>query len=345
MREPTIDGIRAARSVIAKHLPRTPTHSYPGLSALVGTQLWVKHENHHALGAFKVRGGTYLAATLDRADRSAGLITASTGNHGQSIAFGGRLAGVPVLVAVPREANPSKLAAMRALGAEIVEAGADFDEAREWAMEEAQRRGGRFIGPTEPELIEGVGTYALEILEDVPDVEVVIVPVGGGSGAAGTGLALHATHSDIEVIGVQATGAPAAYQSWRSGQMIEAEMHTAAEGLATRVPFANAQKVLREHLADFVLVSDDEIRSAALAYLRHAHALAELAGAAPLAAAFRLRERLAGRRIVLVLSGGNVSPGQLPQILAAGDLAGSADLPAPAVAVRVGVHGEAEPTR
>jgi threonine dehydratase len=231
------------------------------------------------------------------------------------------------------------------LGAEIVEAGADFDEAREWAMGEAQRRGARFIGPTEPELIEGVGTYALEILEDVPDLEVVIVPVGGGSGAVGTSIALHATRPDIEVIGVQSTEAPAAYESWRAGQMIEAEMHTAAEGLATRVPFANTQKLMREHLADFVLISDDEMRSAALAYLRHAHTLAELAGAASLAAAFRLRERLAGRRVVVVLSGGNVVPGELPQILATADLAGSAASPAPAVAVRMGVHGEPEPTR
>jgi threonine dehydratase len=320
MRHPTIDGIRTARSVIAEHLPRTPTHSYPGLSDLVGTRLWVKHENHHATGAFKVRGGTYLAATLSQADRSAGLITASTGNHGQSIAYGGRLAGVPVVVAVPHGANPSKVAAMRALGAEIVEAGADFDDAREWAMGEAARRNARFVGPTEPELIEGVGTYALEILEDVRDVDAVIVPVGGGSGAAGTGVALHATHPDIDVIGVQATGAPAAYRSWRSGRAVEAEMRTAAEGVATRVPFANTQALMREHLADFVLVSDDEMRSAALAYLRHAHNLAELAGAASLAAAFRLRERLAGRTVVVVLSGGNVFAGELPQILAAGDL-------------------------
>ena len=317
MRVPTIDSIREARRVIAEHLPRTPTHSYPGLSDLVGTRLWVKHENHHAVGAFKVRGGAYLAATLDPADRAAGLITASTGNHGQSIAFGGRLASVPVLVAVPVGANPAKVAAMRALGADVVEVGVDYDESRVWAMEEAQRRGARFIGPTEPELLDGVGTYALEILEDVPDVEVVIVPVGGGSGAAATGVAMHAIKPEIEIIAVQATGAPAAYQSWRTGRMVEAEMHTAAEGLATRVPFANTQALLREHLADFVLVSDDEMRSAALAYLRHAHTLAELSGAASLAAALRLHERLAGRQVVVVLSGGNIAVSQLPEILTA----------------------------
>jgi threonine dehydratase len=318
MGTPTIDGIRAARSIIAEHLPRTPTHSYPALSELVGASVWVKHENHHAVGAFKVRGGVNLAATLEPETRAAGLITASTGNHGQSIAFGGRLAGTPVLVAVPQRPNPSKVAAMRALGADIVEVGDDFDDARGWAMREADRRGARFVGPTEPELIEGVGTYALEILEDVPDVDVIIVPVGAGSGATGTALVLEAAAPHVELIAVQAAGAPAAYESWRAGRMVEAEMRTAADGLATRVPFSNTQQVLRRCLTDFVLVSDDEMRRAALAYLRRAHTLAELAGAASLAAALRLRERLAGRRVVVVLSGGNVAPAELDGILAAG---------------------------
>jgi threonine dehydratase len=317
MRAATIDGIRAARAVVAEHLPRTPTHSYLGLCELAGTKLWVKHENHHAMGAFKVRGGTNLASTLDPDARAAGLITASTGNHGQSIAFGGRLAGAAVLVAVPRRSNPTKVAAIRALGAEVVEVGDDFDEARTWAMREAGRRGARFVGPNEPELIEGVGTYALEIAEDVPGVEVVIVPVGSGSGAAATGLALQAVAPHVEVIAVQAAGAPAAYHSWRMGRLVEGEMHTAADGLATRVPFPNTQEILRRCLTDFVLVSDDDMRRAALAYLHHAHTLAELAGAASLAAALRLRDRLAGREVVVVLSGGNLAPAELPEILAA----------------------------
>ena len=318
MRTATIDGIRAARPIVAAHLPRTPTHSYPGLSDLVGTTLLVKHENHHAVGAFKVRGGTNLAATLDPDTSAAGLITASTGHHGQSIAFGGRLAQTAVLVAVPRRPNPSKVAAMRALGAEVIEIGDDFDDARTWAMQEAARRGARFVGPTDPELIEGVGTYALEILEDVDDVDVVIVPVGAGSGAAATCMVMEAMAPHVEVIAVQASGAPAAYESWRTGEMVESHMRTAADGLATRVPFANTQQVLRRCLTDFVLVSDDEMRRAALAYLRHAHTLVELAGAASLAAALRLRDRLAGRRVVVVVSGANVAPAELEEILAAG---------------------------
>lgn len=319
MRNPTIEGIRAARAVLAPHLPHTPTHQYPGLSAMTGARLWVKHENHHAVGAFKVRGGINLAASLGSREQDGGLITASTGNHGLSIAYGGRLAGAPVTVAVPRGANPAKVAAIRALGAGIVEVGDDFDAARTWAQQEAERGGARFVGPTEPELLEGVGTYALEIVEDVPDVEVVIVPVGSGSGAGAAGVALHAVDPAIEVIAVQAAAAPAAHDSWRAGRLVEAGMRTAAEGLATRVAYANTQDLLRRHLTDFVLVGDDEMRAAALAYLRHAHTLAELAGAASLAAALRLRHRLAGRTVAVVLSGGNLDPVHLPAILAAGD--------------------------
>lgn len=315
MRTPTIDDITAARRTVAAHLRPTPLHRYPGLCDLVGTEVWVKHENHHAVGAFKVRGGVHLASTLDEGGGTAAMITASTGNHGQSIAFSGAVSNTPVTVAVPHGANPSKVAAMRALGAEVVSHGRDFDEAREWAMAQARERDARFIGPTEPELIEGVGTYALEILDDAPDVEVVIVPVGGGSGAAATGIVMHAANPKIQVIAVQAETAPAAYLSWREGALVQAPMRTEAEGLATRVAYANTQALLREHLTDFVLVSDAAMRSAARSYLEHAHTIAELAGAASLAAACQLRDRLTGRKVVLVLSGGNVSLEGLRDVL------------------------------
>ena len=176
--------VLAARHHIARHLARTPLLAYPGLSELVGAEVYIKHENHHVVGAFKVRGGVNLAAHLTDDERRTGLFTASTGNHGQSIAFAGKVTGTPVRVAVPEGANPSKVAAMRRLGAEVIAHGSDFDEAREWMRGEAEAAGARFIGPTEPELIAGVGTYTLEILEDLPDVEVIIVPVGAGSGAA-----------------------------------------------------------------------------------------------------------------------------------------------------------------
>ena len=313
---PTIAEIEAAVAVVRRHLAVTPLLRHPGLCALVGTEVRVKHEEHHGVGAFKVRGGVVLAERLDDAARRAGLVTASTGNHGQSIAYAGRVAGVPVTVAVPERANSAKVAAMRALGAEVVEAGKDFDDARAWAAERAAGTGARFVGATEPELLAGVGTATLEILEQDPTVEVIIVAVGGGSGAASACLVTAARAPHVEVIAVQAEAAPAAYRSWREGRLVEADCSTAAEGVATRVPFANTQAVLRDRLADFVLVSEEELRAAAVAYVAHAHSLAELAGAASLAAAVKLRDRLAGRRVAVVLSGGNVTVDQLRALLA-----------------------------
>jgi CoA:oxalate CoA-transferase len=315
----------AARRVVARHLPRTPLHRYPGLSALLGTEVWVKHENHHALGAFKVRGGVNLASGLSAEERAAGLFTASTGNHGQSIAFAGRVTGTPVTVAVPEGANPTKVAAMRALGAEVVVHGPDFDSAREWIAEQAKRRGARFIGPTEPELIAGVGTYALEILEDLPDADVIVVPVGAGSGAAGVCLVAKTLRPGIEVIAVQAERAPAAYLAWKHGRPLPAKMETRAEAVATRVPFENTQRLLRDPergLDDFLLVSEQAMDEAVRLLLEHTHNLAEEGGAAPLAAALAIRERLAGKKVVLVLSGGNIAPEALARVMAGAAAAG-----------------------
>lgn len=307
--------ILAARPRVYRHLQRTPLHPSPGLSALLGAELWVKHENHLPVGAFKVRGGVNLAGQLEEDERAAGLYTASTGNHGQSIAFGGRAVGAAVTVAVPEGANPEKVAAMRGLGAEVIEHGRDFDEAREWIQAVARDKGGRFVGPTDAELIAGVGTYALEIFEDLPDPDVLLVPVGAGSGAAGCCLVAKTLSPGSEVIGVQAERAPTAWLSWKEGRPVEAPMGTRAEGLATRVPFENTQRILREQLDDFVLVSEEAMEEAVRLLLEHTHNLAEEAGAAALAAALKLRERLAGRRVVLVLSGGNLSRARLAEIL------------------------------
>jgi threonine dehydratase len=312
------EDVLAAREPVYRHLRRTPLHFSPGLSELLGADVFVKHENHHAVGAFKVRGGVNLASLLTPAERAAGLFTASTGNHGQSIAFGGRSVGASVTVAVPQGANPEKVAAMRRLGAEVVAHGRDFDEAREWIAGVAKERGGRFIGPTEPELVAGVGTYAVEIFEDLPDAEVLLVSVGAGSGAAGCCIVAAAMAPGCRVVAVQAEQAPAAQRSWREGRPVEAPMRTRAEGLATRVPFENTQAILRRHLDDFVLVSEAALEQAVRLLLEHTHNLAEEAGAASLAAALSLRGRLAGRRVVLVLSGGNLSSARLAEILAEG---------------------------
>jgi threonine dehydratase len=316
---PDFAEVLAARRVVEAHLRRTPLHHYPGLSRLLDAEVWVKHENHQPVGAFKVRGGVYLASRLGAAERRAGLFTASTGNHGQSIAFGGRASGTPVRVAVPEGANADKVAAMRALGAEVVFHGPDFDTAREWIAAEARRAGARFIGPTEPELIAGVATYALEILEQLPHAEVVVVPIGSGSGASGVCLVGKTLKPSLRVIGVQSESAPAIHRSWEAGRPVEAETRTRAEGVATRVPYANTLEMLRDPkrgLDAFVLVSDDAMEEAILLLLEHTKNLAEHAGAAALAAALQRREELRGRTVVLVLSGGNLPLPVLAELLA-----------------------------
>lgn len=312
---PTLRDIVAARPHVYRYLKPTPLHYYPGLSQLVGAPVWVKHENHQPVGAFKVRGGLNLAAHLTAAERRAGLFTASTGNHGQSIAFAAQVHGLKATIAVPEGANPGKVAAMRGLGAEVMAHGPDFDAARQWIMAEAETRGGRFVSPTEERLIEGVGTYALEILEDLPDVQVIIVPVGAGSGACGVSIVAKTINPAIEVIAAQSAQAPAMQLSWQSRQMITASTQTFAEGVATRVPFENTQRIMRQYLDDFVLVDDADIKGSIRLLLEHTHNLAEGAGAVPLAAALQLRERLAGKKVALVLSGGNLAIEQLPQIL------------------------------
>ena len=310
--------VLAARQRIAPYLNPTPLYHYPGLSAMTGAELWVKHENHQPIGVFKVRGGINLVSRLPESQRHAGVITASTGDHGQSIAYASRLFGVRAIIAVPEGANPAKVATMRNLGAEVVFHGRDFDEAREWVELEAERKGYRYVhSGNEPDLIAGVGTYALEMLEAQPQLDVIIVPVGGGSGAAGVCIVAKHINPAIEIIAVQAEQAPAAYLSWQRGELVEDEMNTFAEGLATRSAFALPQSILRQYLDDFVLVSEDEMRRAIVILLAHTRNLAEGAGAASLAAAIKLRQRLAGKRVGIVLTGGNLSIDRLREILAA----------------------------
>jgi threonine dehydratase len=314
---PTFTDVLAARRRIAAHLRPTPLFAYATLDELLGTRVHVKHENHHPVGAFKVRGGVNLVAQLSDDERARGLIGSSTGNHGQSLAFAAGRFGVTARICVPQNANPVKLAAMKGLGAEVIEQGADFDEARENAERLAAEHGYRYVhSGNEPHLIAGVATETLEILEDQPDVDVVIVPVGGGSGAAGACIAAKAIDPAVRVIAVQSDAAPAAYRTWKEGRPVEDVCHTSAEGLATRVPFELPQQILRQHLDDFVLVGEEEIRAAQRAMIELTRNLVEAAGAAPLAAALKLRDQLRGRRVALVASGGNVSPQQLAEVLA-----------------------------
>jgi threonine dehydratase len=313
---PTLVDVLEARRRIARHLLPTPLHRYPGLDELLGAHVYVKHENHQPVGSFKVRGGVNFVSQLSPAERERGVIAASTGNHGQSIAYASRLFGVKATICVPEDANPVKVASMQGFGAELVFHGRDFDDAREHCEELARERGLRYIhSGDEPLLIAGVATGALEILENVPEIEAIIVPIGGGSGAAGACVVAKATNPAIQVIGVQSEGAPAAFRSWREGRLLEDRMETFAEGLATRTAFELPQRIIREYLDDFILVSDDAIREAQASMIEMTRNLVEAAGASPLAAALKLRDELDGKRIVLVASGGNVTREQLLDVL------------------------------
>jgi threonine dehydratase len=316
---PDLADVLAARGRIAPYLRPTALYRYPALDAVTGTQTFVKHENHQPVGAFKVRGGINLISQLGPAERERGVITASTGNHGQSVAYAANLFGVRAVVCMPEQANPVKVESMRALGAEVIFSGRDFDEARERCEKEAAQHGYRYVhSGNEPALIAGVATCTLEILEDQPGIEVILVPVGGGSGASAACVVAKAVRPSIEVIGVQAEAAPAAYRSWRERRLVEEANHTAAEGLATRTAFELPQQIMRQFLDDFVLVSEEAMAQAARTMIEKTRNLVELAGAAPLAAVLADPARFAGRKVAVVCSGGNISPAQLTTLLAAG---------------------------
>ena len=313
---PELKDVLLAQRRIRPYLPRTPLHTYPAVNALLATEVYIKHENYQPVGAFKVRGGINLISQLSPEERARGVIAASTGNHGQSVSFAARLFDVKARIVVPEKANPGKVAAMQGMGAEVISHGATFDEARLHCEALAQEHGYRYIhSGDEPLLIAGVATQVLEMLEAQPGLQVIIVPIGGGSGAAGACIVAHGVNPAIRVIGVQSEASPAAYESWRQQRLVEAPNRTFAEGLATGTAFALPQAILWEALDDFVLVQDEEILQAMVWMVERAHTLAEAAGAAPLAAAYRLRDELKGKKVGLVCSGGNTSLEQLRQAL------------------------------
>jgi threonine dehydratase len=314
---PTLEDVLEARRRISPHLRPTPLYRWGGLGELLGADVFVKHENHQPIGAFKVRGGINLISQLTDDERTRGVIAASTGNHGQSIAYAARVFGVRATICVPEHANPAKVASIRSLGAELISHGRDFDEAREHCERLAGEQALRYVhSGNEPLLIAGVGTHTLEIIEDQPRIEVIVVPIGGGSGAAGACIVAKAINPAIKVIGVQSDAAPAAFRSWQEGKLVEGSMETFAEGLATRTAFELPQQIIRQRLDAFVLVSDDEIRAAQVRLIDETRNLVEAAGAAPLAAALRLRDELLGKRVALIASGGNVTREQLVDLLA-----------------------------
>jgi len=319
LEKPDFSDVLKARRRIQPYLRRTPMHSYAAINELVGAEVYIKHENYQPVGAFKVRGGINLVSQLDDKERAKGVIAASTGNHGQSVAYAAHLFGIKARIVVPEAANPGKVAAMRGMGAEVLFHGERFDDARLHCEALAAEHGYRYVhSGNEPLLISGVATEALEMIEDEPDLDVIIIPVGGGSGAAGVCIAANAINPRIRVIGVQSEAAPAAYESWRAKRLVERPDTTFAEGLATGTAFELPQEILWERLKEFVLLGDDEIAQAMVWMIERAHSLAEGAGAAPLAAAYRMRDELSGKKIGLVCSGGNASLTQLKQILKVG---------------------------
>ena len=314
---PTLHDVIEARGRIAPYVWRTPLHHYLSLDKLLGAEVWVKHENHQRLGAFKMRGGINLLSQLSDEEKQRGVITASSGNHGQSIAYAAGELGINCIVCVPEGANEGKVASIESLGAQVIHHGPYFDITNEYAQRLAKEEGYRYVHAiNEPMLIAGVGTYTLEILEDLPDVDYIIVPLGGGSGACGTCIVAKSINPDIKIIAVQGEGAQAAYQSWKTGELIEAPMESKAEGLATGKGYDLPMGILRELLDDFVLVSDEEMEQAIVLHLENTHNLTEHAGAASLAGAMKIRDRLQGKKVALVMSGGNLSLEHLKDALA-----------------------------
>ncbi|MCH7687762.1 MAG: threonine dehydratase [Planctomycetes bacterium] len=303
-------------------LKPTPLYEWEGLSRLLGCRFFLKHENHQPVGAFKVRGGINLLSTLSEQEKEAGILGCSTGNHGQSLAFACKRFGAKCTIVVPQGNNPDKNRAIQNLGAELIEQGRDFDEAKHFLETQLAPQGGRYVhSANEPKLIAGVGTMACEIFDELSDPDVILVPIGLGSGVCGTAIVAKSLRPETKVIGVQAAGAAAVAQSWRTGTIQTTDKaDTFAEGMATRVPAEMTLDIMRELMDDVILVSDAQLRQACYTTLKQTHNLAEGAGAAALAAAFKHRDQFQGQNVVGILSGGNLDLAELPAILEAGEL-------------------------
>jgi threonine dehydratase len=312
------DDIVAARRLLAKSLTPTPLVTHPLLSQRLGAEAHVKLENTVPLGSFKLRGGLHLLASLTAEQRARGLVTATRGNHGQSLACAAQRHGVRCAVFVPLGNNADKNAAISALGATVSVAGEDFDAAWAAALEHAAQTGMIAVHPSrEPKLMAGYATVALEMLEQAGQpLDALFIPVGGGSLAAGMGLVFKALSPHTRLIGVQSAAAPALARAWQSGEMREFPVgETLADGLAARVPAPETVAILREVLDDMVEVSEAQIADAIRCFAETLHQMAEGAGAAALAGAMRLQRRIAGERVGIVLSGGNITSQQLSRIL------------------------------
>lgn len=313
----TAQDLSAAHDLVQTVVPPTPSRNWPLLSQRIGTDLIVKHENHAPTGAFKVRGGVTFMHWLKQAHpETRGIATATRGNHGQSQALAATQAGLSAKIFVPHGNSVEKNAAMAAFGAELVEHGADFDEAKDEAMRVARAEGLTMVPSFHPELVRGVATYGYELFSEHPDLDVVYVPIGLGSGICGTIAARDALGARAEIVGVVAQTANAARLSVDAGRVIETNAaRSFADGMAVRIPSPEAFDIYSKGAARIAEVSEDEIASAMRLLFETTHNVAEGAGAAALACAMQEKEALAGRKVGVILSGGNVDTDVFAQVL------------------------------
>jgi len=314
----TLDALRAASDLVHRHMPPTPQYAWPLLGERVGAELWVKHENHTPIGAFKVRGGlVYLDELTRREPDCPGIVTATRGNHGQSIPFAARALGIPVAVLVPRGNSVEKNAAMRAWGATVESFGDDFEDARQEAVRRAEEEGQHAIGPFHEPLVRGVATYALELFEAAPDLDVVYAPIGMGSGICGLITVRDLLGLKTEIVGVVSAHAECYALSFEAGKVVATNTTSTrlGDGMDCRAPLEQPVGIINKGAARVARVTDDELAHAMRAYYTDTHNVAEGAGAAGLAAAMRERDRLAGRKVGVILSGGNVDSDLFARVL------------------------------
>jgi threonine dehydratase len=313
----TIDDIHAARARIAPYVAATPLRPYPVLDEELGVHVLVKHENHLPTNAFKARNAMSFMTALPAAQRAKGIVAATRGNHGAGLAWAGAQLGVPVVICVPHGNNPEKNAAIRGYGAELVEVGKDYDESAEAAQRLVVERGLVIAHSTnDANIIAGAGTLGVEICEQAKDLDAIVVAVGGGSQAVGALVATRALRPGVAVYGVQAANAAAAHDSWHAKSRVTTpSANTFADGLATRATYDLTWPALAEGLAGFVAVTEAEIAAAVRLAIRATHNLVEGAGAAGLAGLVKLRDRLAGKTVAVVLSGSNIDAGTLRRVM------------------------------
>jgi len=306
-----------ARALINKYLNRTNLICYSELSRLIGCEAFVKHENHNPTGSFKIRGALNFFHHMSREELETGILVATRGNHGLAMAWAGQWFHVPCTVVVPENNNPELNRIIESYGAELIVHGEDFYDAQSYCDELVDSAGYYYVQQgNEPEILNGIATMGLEILEDLPDADTIICPIGGGAGCASLLKTARAIKPSIEIIGVEPANAPSFYTSWQRKQIVTLdEAHTIADGLAARTVFHLPYVILRDTINDVVLLSEDEILEGVRMALTATHNLAEAAGAVSLIAAWKIRDRLAGKKVVMIMSGGNLNMDHLKKAI------------------------------